>query len=80
MENNDQGFHTYQPVGKLHVSPNSGKRTYLPEVDESLKPKDKMTFDTVNNAFLFYQKYAMASGCFIMLFVCTQNFFVNQCC
>ncbi|XP_022040195.1 protein FAR1-RELATED SEQUENCE 5-like [Helianthus annuus] len=71
MENDDQesinliifaGFETYQPLGKLHLSPNSGKKTYLPEVDESLKPKDKMTFDTVNNAFLFYQKYAMASG------------------
>ncbi|XP_022019162.2 protein FAR1-RELATED SEQUENCE 5-like [Helianthus annuus] len=62
MENDDPGFQTYQPVRKLHLSPNSGKRTYLPEVDDSLKSKDKMTFDTVNNAFLFYQKYAMASG------------------
>ncbi|XP_021975242.1 protein FAR1-RELATED SEQUENCE 5-like [Helianthus annuus] len=62
MENDDQGFQTYQPVGKLQLSPNSGKKTYLPEVDESLKPRDKMTFATVNNAFLFYQKYAMASG------------------
>ncbi|XP_021990988.1 protein FAR1-RELATED SEQUENCE 5-like [Helianthus annuus] len=62
MENDDQGFQTYQPVGKLQLSPNSGKKTYLPEVDESLKPRDKMTFDKVNNAFLFYQKYAMASG------------------
>ncbi|KAJ0482779.1 putative transcription factor FAR family [Helianthus annuus] len=34
--------------------------TFIPNVDDSLKPKMHMTFD--NNAFLFYQRYAMAGG------------------
>ncbi|XP_021988872.1 protein FAR1-RELATED SEQUENCE 5-like [Helianthus annuus] len=53
---------TYQPVGNVQVSPNSGRRTFIPDVDDSIKPQMHMTFDSLENAFLFYQRYAKAGG------------------
>ncbi|XP_021985333.1 protein FAR1-RELATED SEQUENCE 5-like [Helianthus annuus] len=53
---------TYQPVGNVQVSPNSGRRTFIPDVDDLIKPQMYMLFNSLENAFLFYQRYAKAGG------------------
>ncbi|XP_035830844.1 uncharacterized protein LOC110867120 [Helianthus annuus] len=62
MESGDADIHTYQPVGNVQVSPNSGRRTFIPDVDDLIKPQMHMTFDSLENAFRFYQRYAKAGG------------------
>ncbi|XP_021992543.1 protein FAR1-RELATED SEQUENCE 5-like [Helianthus annuus] len=58
----DNDIPTYQPVGNVQVSPNSGRRTFIPDVDDLIKPQMHMTFNSLENAFLFYQRYAKAGG------------------
>ncbi|XP_022032940.1 protein FAR1-RELATED SEQUENCE 5-like [Helianthus annuus] len=62
MDSGDADITTYQPVGNVHVSLNSGRRTFIPDVDDSIKPQMHMTFDSLENAFLFYQRYAKVGG------------------
>ncbi|XP_022027438.1 protein FAR1-RELATED SEQUENCE 5-like [Helianthus annuus] len=62
MDSGDADIPTYQPVGDVHVSPNSRRRTFIPDVDDSIKPQMHMMFDSLENAFLFYQRYAKAGG------------------
>ena len=56
------GEETYVPLGIEHVSPNSGKKTFVPAVDNALKPVVGMVFDSLQAATNFYEKYASAGG------------------
>ncbi|XP_022013968.1 protein FAR1-RELATED SEQUENCE 5-like [Helianthus annuus] len=44
MDSGDADIPTYQPIGDVHVSPNSGRRTFIPDVDDSIKPQMHMTY------------------------------------
>ncbi|KAM0026515.1 putative transcription factor FAR family [Helianthus debilis subsp. tardiflorus] len=52
----------YKERGVRRVSPGTGKIFYTPDVSESLKPRVGMVFDSIDQAYGFYVKYAHASG------------------
>ena len=53
---------SFKGVGEQLVSPRSGKVSYIPVSNSSNKPVVGMVFDSVDNAFLFYEKYALSNG------------------
>ncbi|KAL8238981.1 hypothetical protein R6Q59_015548 [Mikania micrantha] len=53
------------PRGIVKNSPKSGREHYIPDVHEDLKPKFEKIFDSLDNAYVLYKKYAAAGGFFI---------------
>jgi len=52
----------YKEVGIQRISPRSGKKTYYPVSDASIKPAVGMVFDNIEAAKAFYERYALAAG------------------
>ncbi|KAK1407734.1 hypothetical protein QVD17_39359 [Tagetes erecta] len=53
---------TYKGVGVRLVSPISGKVSYIPSENSSIKPVVGMKFNSIEDAFTFYKAYALSSG------------------
>jgi len=49
-------------IGIEHVCPTSGKKTYKPDVPVSSTPQVDMYFDSVDDAYEFYNNYAKLGG------------------
>jgi len=52
----------YRPLGLERISPTSFIKYYIPDVDDELKPKKGMRFESIDDAYIFYQKYSKACG------------------
>ncbi|KAD5802416.1 hypothetical protein E3N88_13776 [Mikania micrantha] len=58
----EDGIEYCHRIGIESVSPNSGKRLYIPDVEDGVKPKFGMIFKTLDDAYIFYTKYAAVGG------------------